>query len=167
MSVLHLPVTSDVLLLYPGESLKDQIDIWALRHPDRQVVASFVRSLPEIRWLLRHAGASLVDATEDPAQATDAFLQSVARLGSRAVTMYSETMHDGLELFTRMQGSLFLAGPLFDEQWEELFERLLCVRAPARRGPLLPYSLDRARRRQVCFGNRFRAGFDRRLIDFD
>ena len=174
MSVLHLPVTSDVLLLYPGESLKDQIDVWTLRHPDRQVVTSFVRSLPEIRRLLRYAGASLVDATEDPAQATDAFLQAVARLGARAVTMYSETMHEGLELFARMQGSLFLAGPLFDEQWEDLFERLLRARAPmrdwpapVRQRPLLLHLLDRASRRSGRFSNHFRSGFDWRSADFN
>ena len=72
MSVLHLPVTADVLLLYPGESLKDQIGLWAVRHPERRVEMSCGWSLPEVRALLHYAGAVLVDATENPAScATD------------------------------------------------------------------------------------------------
>ncbi|KKK48616.1 hypothetical protein LCGC14_3143320, partial [marine sediment metagenome] len=45
----------------------------------RQDEGSFERSLPEIRKLLRVSSTVLVDATEDPSQATDAFLQAVAR----------------------------------------------------------------------------------------
>jgi len=113
--------TTDVLLLYPGESLRRQISCWALRHPGRNVAASFERSLPEIRKLLRRAGAVMIDATADDAQAIDAYLQSVMRLGADAVAVYTENMHDGLELFVRRHGSLVLLGPLFGEQWTDFF----------------------------------------------
>lgn len=174
MSVLHLPDTADILLLFPGESLLGQISLWSRRHPERQVQASFERSLPEIRSLLRHAGASLVDATEDPGMATDAFLQAVTRLGADAVTMYTEVMHDDLELFVRVRGSLFLQGPLFDEQWEEYFDRLLrnkwappAVRSLASRQQLPARLRERLRRQRERFMNRFRTGLEWPLTDFN
>ena len=173
MTVLQLPTTADILLLYPGESLRDQIGVWARRHPERQVDSSLERSLPAIRGLLRRAGSSLVDATEDPGQATDAFLQAVARLGAGAVTMYTEATHEDLELFVRLRGSLYLFGPLFDEQWEEVFNHLLRAKwpAPVSRGqlPRLPLPtplLERQRRQRERFLNRFRASFDLPASDF-
>lgn len=119
------PTAPGILLLYPGESLKNQIGLWTWRHPERWTETSFEHSLPEIHARLQEAGAVLVDATEDPAQATDAFLQAVVRRGARAVIMYTEVMHDGLELCVRVVGSLFFAGPLDDEQWDDLFDHLL------------------------------------------
>jgi hypothetical protein len=166
MSLLHLPATTDILLLYPGQSLLDQVDLWAAQHPERQLEVSRERSLPEIRDLLRHSGAAVADATEDPAQATDAFLQAVTRLGRSAVAMYTEVMHDDLELFVRMQGSLFLLGPLYEEQWEELFERLMRVHVVVPRLPastpqrLVAGSAKRGVRRQPPFINRLGAAMD-------
>jgi hypothetical protein len=122
------PTTPGILLLYPGESLKNQIGLWTTRHSEWQLTISFEQSLPVIRKLLRDAGAAIVDTTEDPSQATNAFLQAVARLGANAVTMYTEMMHEGLELFVRVRGSLFVLGPMFDEQWDELFDRLWQMR---------------------------------------
>lgn len=162
MSVLHFPATADVLLFYPGGSLNDQIGLWSSRHPERQVETSFERSLPKIRKLLRKTGAAMVDATEDPGQATDALLQAVARLGAKTVAMYTETMHDGLELFVRVRGSLFLLGPLFDEQWQGFFERLLRENnvLPAARNMRPPRSLrrplpERREGQRQLFINRF------------
>jgi len=165
VGVLYVPAIADVLLLYPADSLKDQIGLWSMRHPERQVEASFERSLPEIRKLLRGAASAMVDATADPAQATDAFLQAVARLGANAVTMYTESMHDGLELFARMRGSLFLLGPLWDEQWEELFDRLLCTTNRPAAAPKLPWLCPAPPRGvgltpRQRFTNRFGANFD-------
>jgi hypothetical protein len=168
LSILHLPATADVLVLYSGISLSEQIGVWAARHPDWQVETSFERSLPEIRTLLRSASVTIVDATEDPSQATDAFLQAVARLGATAVAMYSEAMHDGLELFVRVRGSLYLLGPLSNEQWEEFFERPLRTKgiAPASWGRVprrltSASSHGRGERQPERFIHRFRTGIDR------
>ena len=158
--------TADILLLYAGESFRDQIGFWAFRHPQRRVDASCERSLPAIRQLLSHARATVVDATKDPAQATDAFLQAVARLGAAAVTMYTEAAHDDLELFVRMRGSQFLLGPLLDQQWEEVLERLLrakrplpVVRVPAPQRLSLVHSPHRGERR-THYVNRPQDNFD-------
>lgn len=164
VNVLHIPKTADVLLLYPGDSLKDQITLWSAQHPERQAEMSFERSLPKIRSLLRRATTVLVDATEDPSQATDAFLQAVARLGAGAVAMYTETMHDDLELFVRMRGSLFFLGPILNEHWNDYFERQLpsIIPVPTMQSPPLfgisPWQRSR-------FVNRFRAGLGWPLTD--
>ena len=133
MSAIRHPATADLLLLYPGESLKEQISRWALQHPERQVNVSFEQSLPGIRRLLRHADATLLDATQDPSMAIEAFLQAVSCLGTDAVTVYAETLHDGLEFFVRLRGVPFLLGPLCDEQWDAFFEHIMranCVEWP-------------------------------------
>jgi hypothetical protein len=135
VGTLTISTTSDVLLLYPGASLTGQVRAWAERHPGRQVAVSFERSLPEIRKLLARAHSAMVDGTEDGSLATDAFLQAVARLGAGAVTMYTEKMHDGLELFVRVRGSPFLLGPMLDGEWDALFERSLRAELPAAQLP--------------------------------
>ena len=128
MIVPFSATTHDVLLLYPSQSLRDQIRFWTSGHPERQVKTSCERSLPAIRHLLRRSDAALIDATQDPSQATDAFLQAVARLGADAVMMYAKTADKHLELFVRLRGALFLLGPLFDQDWEEAFEYLLTTK---------------------------------------
>lgn len=160
MSIQTKPSAAELLLLYPSESLRRQVNEWGRAHSRRRIKASFERSLPGIRKLLRGAGAALVDATEDPARAADAFLQAEARLGSEAVAVYSEAAHEDLELFVRLHGPLYLLGPLFARQWSELFERLLHgVRrrsgACVDNHPCLPPSLwferaARLRRRAEC-----------------
>ena len=68
---------------------------------------------------------ALVDASDDHAQAIDLFSQAVARLGARHASVYTERMHEGLELFVRTQGAWLLLGPLTDEQWEDYFSMML------------------------------------------
>jgi hypothetical protein len=128
LGVLHLPITTDVLLLYPGVSLQEQFGLWAMRHPLQRVEASSWWSPADLAALLRYARAALVDATEDAARAKEVFLRAVARLGAGAVGVYTERPHNALEVFVRMRGSLFLLGPLFDEQWGEYFSRPRPVR---------------------------------------
>ena len=75
----------------------------------------------------------LVDASDDHAQAIELFSQSVARLGSRRVAVYTERMHEGLELFVRTQGAWLLLGPLSEQQWEGFFSSML---PPAHQEPV-------------------------------
>jgi hypothetical protein len=167
VSVSYLPATADVLLLYPGESLADQLGLWSSRHLDRQIETSFERSLPEIRRLLGNTATALIDATQDPSQATDAFLQSITQLGASAVTMYTERMHDDLEMFVRTHGSLFILGPLFEQQWDEWIEpwlrtkdRQSAERLLRQRRQHTDGSNGHARWLRQRFVNRFRTNLD-------
>ena len=74
---------------------------------------------------------AVIDATDDHAQAIDAFLQSIAQLGPDDVAVYTEVAHDDLELFVRRHGSLVVLGPSFDGHWMKFLERSSERRAAA------------------------------------
>ena len=114
-----------IAVCYPTESLSCQVAQWAGEHDDCTVEPVFARSVLEIRRSLQGADMVVIDATDDHAQAIDAFSQSIARLGPGRVTVYTERMHEGLELFVRKQGSWLLLGPLTHLEWEGLFSRTL------------------------------------------
>ena len=131
MSTIEAVVQS-IAVYYPTESLSRQVATWASKHADCGIEPVFGRSALEIRRSLDGADRVLVDASDDHAQAIDLFSQAVARFGSRHVAVYTETMHEGLELFVRTQGVWLLLGPLNDWQWEEFFSSML---PPAHQAP--------------------------------
>jgi hypothetical protein len=119
-TVLH--AASGIVLFYPGRLLTDQVHDWAQRHGGCRASVSFERSLPGIRSRVRRAALAVIDATEDPAQASDAFLQSVGVLRADSVAVYAEKSHDGLELLVRMLGAPLLLGPMRMDEWDEFLE---------------------------------------------
>ncbi len=118
-------VVHTITVCYPTESLSRQVALWAHRREDCGIEPVFGRSALEIRRSLSGADVVLVDASDDHAQAIEVFAQSFARLGARRVAVYTEKMHDGLELFVRTQGAWLLWGPLNEGQWEDLFTLML------------------------------------------
>jgi len=118
-------VVQSIAICYPTESLSRQVAQWASKHKDCGIEPICGRLPLEIRRSLIGADVVLVDASDDHAQAIELFSQSVARLGSRRVAVYTERMHEGLELFVRTQGAWLLLGPLGDGQWEEFFSSIL------------------------------------------
>jgi len=114
-----------IAICYPTESLSRQLALWGRKHEDCGIKPVFGRSVWEIRHSLNGADRVLVDASDDHAQAIELFSQSVARLGPRRVAVYTERMHEGLELFVRTQGVWLLLGPLTNCQWEEFFSSML------------------------------------------
>jgi hypothetical protein len=113
---------SGIVLFYPGHLLMEQIRDWAQRRGGCRYAVSFERAIPLIRKRLRRAELSVVDATEDPAQASDTFLQAIGLIGAEAVAMYTEKMHDDLELLVRMMRAPLLLGPMRMEEWEEFLD---------------------------------------------
>jgi hypothetical protein len=122
-----LPDAAEAVLLYPGEPLTAQIRDWSQQHPECRVWVCDSQSLPEIRRAVENASAVVVDATEDHARAIDAMLQAVAQRGEVAVAVYTEQMHEGLELFVRSRGVLLLLGPLTHEEWEGFWQPRLAA----------------------------------------
>ena len=118
-------VVHRIAICYPTESLSRQVALWARQHEDCEIEPVFGRSVLEIRRSLSGVDRVLVDASDDHAQAIELFSQSVAGHGSRHVAVYTERMHEGLELFVRTQGAWLLLGPLDNWQWEEFFSSLL------------------------------------------
>ena len=117
-----MQTTSGIVLFYPGRLLASQIHDWAEQHGGCRATVTFERSLPGIRRWARRAALAIIDASLDPAQGTDAFLQSVNMLKSDAVAVYTEKIHDGLELLVRTFGAPLLLGPMSMEEWEEFLE---------------------------------------------
>ncbi len=116
---------AQVALFYACDSLARQVAKWAKQRPGCAVYCSVARLLPEIRAVLAQADVALIDATEDRRQAADAFAQAVGSLGVGAAAMYTERMHEGLELFVRSRGAQLLLGPLAEAEWEAFFARSL------------------------------------------
>ncbi|MGA2620845.1 MAG: hypothetical protein ABSF26_24755 [Thermoguttaceae bacterium] len=121
-------LAAGIVVFYPCESLRRQIRTWAGKHPDRRIETALGRSAREIGNVVRGADMALLDATEDHAQAIDAFSQALTCLGAEGTAVYTEQMHEGLELFVRRQGAPLLFGPLDEQQWEGFFERTLPLR---------------------------------------
>jgi len=160
---------SDIVLLYPGESLKRQVAGWADTHPEYSLEVSFATFPAEIQEVLRNAAVALLDATEDPRQAAVAFSQAVAQLGGYSVAIYTEKMYEWLELFVRIRGALLLLGPIGRHQWEEFFKGILREasrrRAAQQRSGALagePASSGKAALRGHSSGNGTSAGRRRR-----
>jgi hypothetical protein len=105
-------LASGIVLFYPGYVLSEQIHDWADQHGGCRVAVSFERSLPGIRKLARRSALALIDASHDPAQGADAFIQSVSVLSSNTVAVYTERMHNGLELLVRTFEAPLLLGPM-------------------------------------------------------
>jgi hypothetical protein len=131
MSIPSQPVC-EIALVYPCDRLAWRLLGWARKHADCVVKPVFSRSLPEIRAEICGAAVAVVDATEDHAQAIDAFSQAVAQVGVTHTTVYTEKMHDGLELFVRSRGAQLLLGPLSDAEWEAFFAHALLARRRTR-----------------------------------
>lgn len=114
-----------IAVFHPGNSLMHQVSNWAIRHPDYEFALSFAQSLHEIRSVLRRSAISVVDATEDPGLAMTVFVQVMTALEADCVAVYTETVHDGLELFVRVRGVPLLLGPMSDAPWEDQLEKML------------------------------------------
>jgi hypothetical protein len=65
---------------------------------------------------------AVIDATCDPAQGADAFLQAISVLTSDSVAVYTERAHQELELMVRTFGAPLLLGPMNIEEWEDFLE---------------------------------------------
>jgi hypothetical protein len=137
-----LYTASGIVIFYPGRLMAGQIHQWAERYGGCRTAVSFERTLPGIRRHLRRAELAVINATDDPAQASDAFLQSVGMLGAQSVAVYTEKTHDGLELLVRTQGAPFLLGPMSMTEWEDFLESKFPMLIPLDSGADRGYHAD-------------------------
>jgi hypothetical protein len=118
----QLLTASGIVLFYPDRLLTNQIRQWADRHGGCRTAVSFERTLPGIRKRLRRAELAVINATDNPEQASDAFLQSVGVLNADSVAVYTEKTHEGLEILVRSLGAPLLMGPMSMEEWEDYLD---------------------------------------------
>jgi hypothetical protein len=117
-----LSAASGIVMFYPGRLLANQVNDWAERHGGCRTAVSYERTLPGIRKRLRRSAFALIDATIDPSQASDAFLQAIGVLRADSVAVYTEHMHQGLETLVRVLGAPLLLGPMAMEELEDFLE---------------------------------------------
>jgi hypothetical protein len=118
----HLHSTPQNVLFYPSASLSGQLRAWSEQCGGWQMRISFERSLAGIRRRISGADFVLIDATTDPAQASDAYFQSFNALGPDSMAVYTEIVHDGLENLVRRLGVMLLLGPMSVSEWDDFFE---------------------------------------------
>ena len=123
---LQLPRESSltVAVFYPGNSLMHQVSNWVGEHSACDFQLRFPESAHEIRNAIQGTTISIVDSTDEPARATAVFVQLIVESGPECVSVYTEKMHAGLELFVRRRGALLLLGPMSDASWAGLFEAM-------------------------------------------
>ena len=121
-----------IAVLYPSRSLAEQVADQAAQWGAYRFRLLDEESVNSIRADLRGAAVVVVDATEDPARAVAAVEAATSAAQTPVVAVYSETMHEGLELSVRSRGALLLPGPVDAGQWEGVFE---AGRRVARKSP--------------------------------
>jgi hypothetical protein len=120
-TVTPLQSAPQILVFYPSRSLAGQLQSWSERYGGQQTQASFERSLAGIRRQIRGVDFVLLDATDDPAQASDAYFQIYKALGPHSMSVYTDIVHEGLEMLVRRLGVTMLLGPMSVTEWDAFF----------------------------------------------
>ena len=114
---------NELLLLYPSPALTGQVGLWAGRDARWSLRTCEARGPAEIRRAAAEAGLVLIDATDRPALAASAL--SGVQAVRRPVAVYTQIVHEGLELYVRVRGALLLLGPMPPASWRSFFRRNL------------------------------------------
>ena len=111
----------DIVLFNAGPSLLEQIADWAANHPEIALHVAEPRRPRTICSLLDRAAVSVIDATESPGLAMAIVDCAAAAECAKKAAVYTEQMHAGLEIFTRVRGMLLLLGPMPTLEWQGFF----------------------------------------------
>ncbi len=107
---------SSVVLLHAGESLLKQITRWGQLRPNADIQLADSALPSTLKPLLSDTTAAVTDATDQPeaAMQTLAGILSVLQRTESQMKLgvYTEKIYDGLEMFVRLRGILFLMGPM-------------------------------------------------------
>jgi len=122
---ISMPSTAEqdmeVVLFHPTGSLLSQVAQWSEQMPGVSLRVVRPTAVGSVRSTLTVPCVALIDATANLRSALAA-VESVAALGrAKSAAVYTETMHDGLELFARMRAVLVLLGPMESDDWDGFF----------------------------------------------
>ena len=114
----------DVAVFYPSDSLLLRMVEW-LRGTDSFSLRLVTSPQPAcIQHVLGATTIAVVDATGQAANATAALEQCIAAIGPEKTAIYTELMHEGLEVFARTRKVQLLLGPLNSWEWSGFTEWL-------------------------------------------
>jgi hypothetical protein len=114
----------EIVLFYAEESLLYQVAGWARSEGRFSMRLVSSRDPAVIAHALDDAVVAVIDATRQPGEAMAVLERALPRIGPRRVAVYSEQLHNGLEVFVRVRGVALLAGPMGQPEWEVFFEPL-------------------------------------------
>ena len=119
-------IHGELLLVYPGVPLLTQVADWARDNGNTAVVLRILSSRDHllIRAAVQNAAMVIVDATEQPGAAMAAVETAIARTSPTNIVVYTEQVHAGLELFTRVRGVALVVGPMSRPEWDAWLESL-------------------------------------------
>jgi len=120
----------EVVLFYAEESLLYQVAGWVRSEGRLSMRLVSSRDPIVIARALDDAVVVIVDATRQPGEAMAVLERALPRIGPRRVAVYSEQLHNGLEVFVRVRGVTLLAGPMSPPDWEAFFEPLWRLSIP-------------------------------------
>lgn len=119
-------IHGELLLVYPGVPLLTQVADWARDNGNTAVVLRILSSRDHllIRAAVQNAAMVIVDATEQPGAAMAAVESAIAHTSPTNIVVYTEQVHAGLELFTRVRGVALVVGPMSRPEWDAWLESL-------------------------------------------
>ena len=119
-------IHGDLLLVYPGVPLLTQVADWARDNGNTAVVIRVLSSRDPllVRSAVRNAAMVIVDATDQPGAAMGAVESAIAHTSPTNIVVYTEQVHAGLELFTRVRGVALIVGPMSRPEWDAWLESL-------------------------------------------
>jgi hypothetical protein len=124
----------EVVLFFAEESLLFQVASWVRSEGRFSMRLVTSRDPVVIARALDDAIVAILDATRQPGEAMAVLERAVPRIGPRRVAVYSEQLHNGLEVFVRVRGVTLLAGPMSPPEWEAFFESLSRLSIPLAEG---------------------------------
>ncbi len=125
---LHREITT----FYAGEGLLVSLSDWASRHDGFSLRLLATPDPEVVRQSVAGVTLAVFDATERPGAAMAALEEALRQVPPRLCAVYTEAVHHGLEVFTRVRGVQMLLGPLDALEWDAVLEPL--VQAP----PVVP-----------------------------
>ncbi len=123
----------EIVLFHAGESLMGQLMDCKYLQERFVLIAAFSVSKATVETAIDHNACVVIDATNCPGPAAEVLENIAARNKHQAVTVYTETMHEGLELFTRLRGAWLILGPMNDQEWAGFFRSIGRTVAHSRR----------------------------------
>jgi hypothetical protein len=117
--VFYTNSLSDIVLLHPTRSLLLQLHEWQKSRGGFALRLVSSGSLHVIREAVDHAVAAVIDATDHPDEAMEILQDSLEQAEPGKLVVYTEVLHDGLEMFVRTRGAPFWLGPMRQAEWAQ------------------------------------------------
>ncbi len=117
-SVSAIQPATEIVVFYPASALMLDLANWFGRHSRFNMRAVESHQVNNIRAASQRAALAIVDATEALNAAMTALGLCLENLPPEKIVVYTERMHDGLEIFVRSRRVLLMLGPASQTEWE-------------------------------------------------